>query len=134
MKSLSRVQLFATLWTAAHQAPLSMGFSRQEYWSGVPLPSSKGWRVTEIYIGSPLGSSIHEIFQTRILDWVAISFSRGSSPPRDQTSVSLCLLPWQVDSTIASPGKILNTLLCVIIHHSVLLYYKVCHNQIILKN
>ena len=39
VKSLSRVRLFATLWTAAHQAPLSMGFSRQEYWSGVPLPS-----------------------------------------------------------------------------------------------
>ena len=38
-KSLSRVQLLATPWTAAYQALLSMGFSRQEYWSGVPLPS-----------------------------------------------------------------------------------------------
>ena len=38
-KSLSRVWLLATPWTAAYQAPLSMGFSRQEYWSGVPLPS-----------------------------------------------------------------------------------------------
>ena len=37
--SLSRVRLLATSWTAAYQAPLSMGFSRQEYWSGVPLPS-----------------------------------------------------------------------------------------------
>ena len=37
--SLSRVRLLATPWTAAHQAPPSMGFSRQEYWSGVPLPS-----------------------------------------------------------------------------------------------
>ena len=36
-KSFSRVQLFVTPWTAAHQAPPSMGFSRQEYWSGVPL-------------------------------------------------------------------------------------------------
>ena len=36
VKSLSRVRLLATPWTAAHQAPLSMGFSRQEYWSGVP--------------------------------------------------------------------------------------------------
>ena len=35
----SRVQLYATLWTAAHQAPLSTGFSRQEYWSGLPFPS-----------------------------------------------------------------------------------------------
>ena len=39
MKSLSCVRLFVTPWTAAHQAPPSMGFSRQEYWSGVPLPS-----------------------------------------------------------------------------------------------
>ena len=39
VKSLSLVPLLATPWTAAHQAPLSMGFSRQEYWSGVPLPS-----------------------------------------------------------------------------------------------
>ena len=38
-KSLSRVRLLATPWTAAHQSPPSMGFSRQEYWSGVPLPS-----------------------------------------------------------------------------------------------
>ena len=39
VKSLSRVQLFVTPWTAAHQAPPSMGFYRQEYSSGVPLPS-----------------------------------------------------------------------------------------------
>ena len=40
-KSLSRVRLLVTPWTAAHHAPLSMGFSRQEYWSGVPWPSPK---------------------------------------------------------------------------------------------
>ena len=39
MKSFSRVRLFMTPWSAAHQAPPSMRFSRQEYWSGVPLPS-----------------------------------------------------------------------------------------------
>jgi len=39
VNSLSRVQLLATPRTAAHQAPLSMGFSRREYWNGVPLPS-----------------------------------------------------------------------------------------------
>ena len=42
VKSLSRVRLFATPWTAAHQAPPSMRFSRREYWSGVPLPSLIG--------------------------------------------------------------------------------------------
>ena len=41
VKSLSRVRLFVTLWTVASQAPLSMGFSRQEYWSGLPFPSPK---------------------------------------------------------------------------------------------
>ena len=41
VKSLSCVQLLATQWTAAHQAPPSMGFSRQEYWSGLPLPSPR---------------------------------------------------------------------------------------------
>ena len=39
VKSLSRVRLLATPWTTAYQAPPSMGFARQEYWSGVPLPS-----------------------------------------------------------------------------------------------
>ena len=41
MNSLSHVQLLATPWTAAHQGPPSMGFSRQEYWSGVPLAVNK---------------------------------------------------------------------------------------------
>ena len=43
VKSLSRVQLLATPWTAAYQAPLSMGFSRQDYWSGLPLPFLNVW-------------------------------------------------------------------------------------------
>ena len=44
-KSLSRARLFATPWTAAYQASLSMGFSRQEYWSGVPSPSPRHSRT-----------------------------------------------------------------------------------------
>ena len=43
VKLLSRVWLLVTWWTAAYQAPPSMGFSRQEYWSGVPLPSPNEW-------------------------------------------------------------------------------------------
>ena len=43
---LSRVRLLATPWTAGHQAPASMGFSRQEYWSGLPLPSPQGYMRT----------------------------------------------------------------------------------------
>ena len=41
VKSLRHVQLFSIPWTAAYQAPPSMGFSRQEYWSGLPLPSPR---------------------------------------------------------------------------------------------
>ena len=46
VKSLSRVRLSATPWTAVYQAPLSMGFFRQEYWSGVPLPSPYSMVIT----------------------------------------------------------------------------------------
>ena len=55
VKSLSRVRLFSTPWSAAYQAPPSMGFSRQEYWSGVPLPS-------------PGDSHIH-LLKWRVLTW-----------------------------------------------------------------
>ena len=63
VKSLSRVWLFTTPWTAAHQAPLPMGLSRQEYWSGVPLPSPKDrgtWLTT-----------VHRVTksQTQLSDW-----------------------------------------------------------------
>ena len=53
VKSLSRVQLFLTPWTLAYQAPLSMGFSRQEYWSGLPFPSPRDLPNPGIKPGSP---------------------------------------------------------------------------------
>ena len=140
-----------TLWTAAHQASLSMEFSRQEYWSEFPyhpprdLPNpeieptslkspvlaggffttSTAWKspilllvtcvlcvlVTQSCLTlydpmdcSPPGFSILGILQARILEWVAVSFSRGSSQPRDRTQVSRnagrCL-------TSEPPGKLL---------------------------
>ena len=96
VKSLSHVWLLVTPWTAAYQVPPSMGFSRQEYWSGVPLPSLKWVNICEsIYYHSEssvsrsvvsdslrphglyslTGSSVHGILQARILEWVAISSS-----------------------------------------------------------
>ena len=54
VKSLSHVQLFATPWTAASQAPPSMGFSRQEYWSGLPFPSLGDLPNPGIEPGSPV--------------------------------------------------------------------------------
>ena len=53
VKSLSRVQHSATPWTVAHQAPLSMGFSRQEYWSGSPFPPPGDLLNPGIKPGSP---------------------------------------------------------------------------------
>ena len=50
---LSRVQLFTTLWTAARQAPLSVEFSKQEYWSGMPFPYPGDLPNTGIQPGSP---------------------------------------------------------------------------------
>ena len=67
VKSLSRVRLFATLWTVAHQAPLSMEFS-----------------------------------QARILEWVAIFFSRGIFLTQGLNPYLLHLLHWQVDSLLLS--------------------------------
>ena len=51
VKWLSRVRPLATPWTAAYQAPSSMGLFRQEYWSGVPLPSPPGQKVSNILLG-----------------------------------------------------------------------------------
>ena len=56
-QSLSRVRPSATPWTAAHQAPPSMGFSRQEYWSGVPLPSLDNTLIGNINEGQKVNSS-----------------------------------------------------------------------------
>ena len=73
----------ATPETAAHQAPPSLGFSRQEHWSGLPFPSPMHEsEVAQLCptLSNPMdcslpGSSIHGIFQVRVLEWVAIAFS-----------------------------------------------------------
>ena len=83
----SCVRLCATPWMAAHQAPLSLGFSRQEHWSGLPFPSpmhesESESEVTQSYLTlsdpmdcSPPGSAFHGIFQARVLEWGATAFS-----------------------------------------------------------
>ena len=53
MKSLSRVRLFATPWSVAYKAPPSMGFSRQEYWTGLSFPSPGDLPDPGIELGSP---------------------------------------------------------------------------------
>ena len=69
-----------------HQAPLSLGFSRQEYWGGLPFPSpmhesekqkwSRSVMSDSLWLYSLPGSSIHGMFQARVLEWVATSFSK----------------------------------------------------------
>ena len=132
--TFGHVRLFATPWTVVYQAPLCMGFSRQECWSGLPFPSPGDLPDPGIEPGSPAlqvdffyhlshqgkslhscltlcnpvdcslpgssvcwifptlsdpmdcslpGSSVHGIFQAIVLEWIAISFSRRSSQPRD---------------------------------------------------
>ena len=72
MLVLSRVQLFVTPWSVACQAPLSMGFPKQEYWKV---------KVAQLCptLWDPMDYTVHGILQARILDWVAFPFFRGSS-------------------------------------------------------
>ena len=107
VKSFSRVWLFATPWTVAYQAPPSMGFSRQEYWSGLPYPfpvdlpdpgieprspafqadvstfEPPGMSLWNLMNCSLQDSYVHGILQERILELVALPSSRESSWPRD---------------------------------------------------
>ena len=73
LSRFSHVRLCATPETAAHQSPLSLGFSRQEYWSGFPFPCPM--HACYPIDGSPPDSSVPGILQARIPEWVAISFS-----------------------------------------------------------
>ena len=81
VKSLSRVRLLATPWTAAHQAPPSMGFSRQEYWNGVPLPSPVSVLGLLIMNYCRLGA-----YSSRNL------FSHSSESPQSEVQVSAGLV------------------------------------------
>ena len=58
VRALSHVWPFATLWTVAHQTPLSMGFSRQEYWSGLPFPSPGDLPNPEMEPASPVSPAL----------------------------------------------------------------------------
>ena len=82
LSCFSRVQLFATLWTVAHQAPLSLGFSRQEYWSGLPFPSPTLFITGAIFILKCPSSLLaylwigqaQETIDIQTLDWVRYTY------------------------------------------------------------
>ena len=108
-KSLSRIQLFTTPWTSAYQASLSMGFSRQEYWSGVPLVSRK---VLQLCLTlwdpmdcSPPGSSVHGYSPGKNTG-VGCHVLLQEILTQGLNICLLCLLHWQVSSLQpVPPGK-----------------------------
>ena len=104
VKSLSCVQLFTTPWTAAHQAPPSMGFSRQEYWSGVPLPSRCLVKWNES--GSIMFNSL----------WSHGLYSSWNSPGQNTGVGSLSLLQGIFPTQWSNPGHPLCR--CILYHLS----------------
>ena len=89
VKSLSRVQPSATPWTAAHQAPLPIGFSRQEYWSGVPLSSPPSMATSpKIGITPPVPSLLCKFH--RIPD-ICLPYSPPYSQGLSSTGKQACL-------------------------------------------
>ena len=112
LSRFSRVRHCATPETAAHQAPPSLGFSRQEHRSGLPFPSpmheSEKWKWSRSVMSetlsdpmdcSPPGSSVHGIFQARVLEWGAIAFSILISGPQNSLSkegISAKILTWKI--------------------------------------
>ena len=69
LSRFSRVRLYVTLWPAAYQAPLSMGFSRQEYWCGFPGPSPED--LLDPGIESPISPALRGVFFTTSAAWKA---------------------------------------------------------------
>ena len=106
VKSLSHVRLFATPWTVPYQAPLSMGLSRQEYWSGLPFPSPGDLPDPGIEPGSPALQAdaltseppgrpdFHEMYFNKLLNveitssigyyWDHLPREGNATPPRQE--------------------------------------------------
>ena len=97
MKSLSHVRLFATPWTVAYQAPPSIGFSRQEYWSGLPFPSpmheSEKWKWSRSVVSD--SSRPHGLQPTRLL--------RPWGFPGKSTEVGCRCLKYELEYDISLP-------------------------------
>ena len=95
MKLLSRVRPFVTLWTVTYQAPPSMGFSRQEYWSGLPFPSPGNLPDPGIEPGSPALQAV----------------SLTSEPPRFLSKFQR-IIDWMHCASLDTPSTLLSPNLC----------------------
>ena len=117
LSHLSHVQLCVTPSMAAHQAPPSLGFSRQEHWSGLPFPSPMQEVKSEREIAQscptlhdPMdcslpGSSVHGIFQARVLEWVPLP-----SPDNGATNIiniydCIVYLPYPMEPPVSLKYK-----------------------------
>ena len=102
LSRFSRVRLCATPQTAVRQVPPSLGFSRQEHWSGLPFPSPV--HESEVAQSCPTlsdpmdcslpGSFVHGIFQAKVLEWGAIAFSDGQT-----TAMKFCQIHTKIRSS-----------------------------------
>ena len=104
VKSFSRVWLIVTPWTAAYQAPPSMGFSRQEYWSGLSLPSPLG--SVRVMLGpnktcKEAGTSLRRIMRLKKLSWTA--FQSTQSLP-----LVVALSPQKTSFSFVSTNQLLH--------------------------
>ena len=88
LSRFSCVQLFVTQWTEALQTPLSLGFFRQEHWSGLPCPSPADLPNPDLLYCRWILYELSHKGSLRILEWVAYLFSSRSSQPRNRTRVS----------------------------------------------
>ena len=115
-KLLSHIQLFGTPWTAAHQAPLSMGLSREEYWGGLPFPfsgvfSTQGWNPSPAvcYTGGQVlyHSTTWKVHKPPRL-WCPITAAQDQDKgrnPRNTTEDALSDQPCSRHSQFKSPGS-----------------------------
>ena len=112
---LSHAQLFATSWTIACQVPLSMGFSRQEYWSGLPFPSS-GVITTQ-------GQNLHLLY---LLHWQEDSLLLGPHGKPKNTGVRCHIL---LQSIFPIQGS--NPRLLCLLHCRQILYHGATRNNLL---
>ena len=98
LSHFSSVWLFDTLWSAGHQAPLSMGFSRQEYWSGLPCPPSGNVPNSGIEALSPASPALAGGFFTTSATWEATLLLSVLEFP-----TFILLFSWDINPLIMSP-------------------------------
>ena len=108
---LTHAQLFATQWTVAHQAPLSMGFFRQEYWSGLPCPPPEDLSNSGIKPRSPAFQAdslpSESLGKSKNTGVGSQSLLQGIFPTQGSHLHLLYLLHWQVGSSpLMPPGQL----------------------------